>query len=337
MKLNKNILSHAEIDSLISGIDAFEDDELSLKSNPSPYSVTNQEPIDKFNFPYLDIVNQRFANYFNTSLSLFLRNSTEVVSCATKREKYSEFIDRFNEYASINVFTLKSLNGNGLIILDASLVSIIVDNLFGGGGHFQQTDTPIREFTQTEQRIIKRVLAIIFEAQKKAWDLIRNIDFELSRSETKSQFARITSPHETVISNTFYIKIGNVCSQMHLCIPVSVFNPIHDLLQNHVQNAPNLHINQNWTDSIKQQIKTTDIELSANLTIINSTLRDIKAVKTGDILDFEMPKTLFLTVNGLPIMECSFGQSNGKYALKIEKLLKNSLNAVKDTTDDQSI
>lgn len=335
MILNKNILSHSEIDSLISGIDAFEDDLLSLKSNENPYSVTNQEPIDKFNFPYLDIINQRFANYFNTSLSLFLRNSTEVVSGATKREKYSEFINRF-EYASINIFTLKSLNGNGLIILDASLVSIIVDNLFGGG-HFQQTDTPTREFTQTEQRIIKRVLAIIFDAQKKAWDLIRNIDFELSRSETKSQFARIASPHNIVISNTFYIKIGDFCSQMHLCIPVSVFNPIHDLLQNHVQNAPNLHINQNWTDSIKQQIKTTDIELSANLTTIDSTLRNIKAVKIGDILDFEMPKTLFLTINDLPIMECSLGQSNGKYALKIEKLLKNSLNAVKDTSDEQSI
>jgi|688.fasta_scaffold226543_2 flagellar motor switch protein FliM len=337
MNLNKNILSHAEIDSLTSGLDVFGDDNISLNTNATPYSVTNQEPIDKFNFPYLDIVNQRFANYFNTSLSLFLRNSTEVVSGATKREKYSEFIDRFNDYASINVFNLKSLNGNGLIILDANLVSIIVDNLFGGGGHFHQTDTPIREFTQTEQRIIKRVLNIIFEAQKKAWDLIRNIDFELNRSETKSQFARITSPHETVISNTFYIKIGNVCSQMHLCIPVSVFNPIHDLLQNHVQNLPNSDVNQNWTDSIKQQIKTTDIDLSANLITIETSLRHIKALKTGDVLDFDMPKTIYLTVNDLTIMECSFGQSNGKYALKIEKLLKNSLNAVKDTSDEQSI
>lgn len=337
MNSNKNTLSLAEIESLISGINAFEDQDISSKSNAHPYLVTNQEPIDKFNFPYLDIVNQRFANYFNTSLSLFLRNSTEVVSGATKREKYSDFIDRFNEYASINVFSLKSLNGNGLIILDSNLVSIVVDNLFGGDGHFQQTDTPTREFTQTEQRIIRRILNIIFEAQKKAWDLIRNIDFELTRSETKSQFARITSPHETVITNTFYIKIGNVCSQMHLCIPVSVFNPIHDLLQNHVQNAANIEISQNWTDTIKQQIKSADIELTANLTTINTSLRHIKAIKTGDVLDFEMPKTIFLTVNGLPIMECSFGQSNGKYALKIEKSLKNSLNAVKDTSNEQSI
>ncbi|MEY4210055.1 MAG: flagellar motor switch protein FliM [Pseudomonadota bacterium] len=337
MNLNKNILSLAEIESLVSGIDGNQDQKLSIKPNALPYSVTNQEPIDKFNFPYLDIVNQRFANYFNTSLSLFLRNSTEVVSGATKREKYSEFIDRFNEYASINVFSLKSLNGNGLIILDSSLVSIVVDHLFGGDGHFQQTDTPTREFTQTEQRIIKRVLNIIFEAQKKAWDLIRNIDFELTRTETKTQFARITSPHETVITNTFYIKISNVCSQMHLCIPVSVFNPIHDLLQNHVQNSANIENNQNWTNTIKQQIKSADIELTANLTTINTTLRHIKTIKTGDVLDFEMPKTISLTVNGLPIMECSFGQSNGKYALKIEKLLKNSLNVVKDSSNEQSI
>lgn len=336
MNLNKNELSIAEIESLVSGIETTEVKNSSPLSNYQPYSVTNEEPIDKFNFPYLDIVNQRFANFFNNSLSLFLRNSTEVVSGATKREKYSVFIDRFNEYASINVFSLKPLNGNGLIIFDSNFVSIVVDNLFGGDGHFHPKDTPTREFTQTEERIIKRILIIFFEAQKKAWDLIQNIDFELTRSETKSQFARITSPHETVITNTFYIKIGNICSQIHQCIPLSIFNPIHDLLQNHVHNSRDQNINQSWSDTIKQQIKSTDIELTANLTVINTTLRDIKLIQSGDVINFEMPKTIFLTVNDMPIIECSFGKSNGKYAIKITKLLKNSLSTEKDEFNEQS-
>ena len=97
MKLNKNILSHAEIDSLISGIDAFEDDELSLKSNPSPYSVTNQEPIDKFNFPYLYIVNQRFANYLILACRCFLETRQKWLAAQLKEKNTANsLIDLMN-------------------------------------------------------------------------------------------------------------------------------------------------------------------------------------------------------------------------------------------------
>jgi len=330
----QKLLSSAEISSLMTNLQGTPDSPNSAKADVKLYAVSNQEPIDKFNFPYIDIINQRFANFFNTSLAVFLRNSTEVISTQVKKEKYSDFIDRFNEYASINVFSLKPLSGNGLVILEASLVSALVDNLFGGKGHFQTADHQIREFTQTEQRIIRKFLNLVFEAQKKSWDLIRKVDFELTRSETKTQFARIASPHEMVITNTFYIKIGEVCSQMHLCIPVIAFNPIHDLLQNHVPNVLEGDLPNNWTESLKQQIKSADLELTANLATIQSTLRQLKELQPGDLLEFEMPEQIHLSVDGLAIMECSFGQAKGKYALKIEKLLKNSLQAIQDSSHE---
>jgi flagellar motor switch protein FliM len=54
---------------------------------------------------------------------------------------------------------MKPLRGTALIVLDPGLVFLLVDNLFGGDGRFH-TRVEGRDFTQTEQRIIHRILEI---------------------------------------------------------------------------------------------------------------------------------------------------------------------------------
>src|SRR3546814_8016743 len=48
-------------------------------------------------------------------------------------------------------------------------IFLMVDNLFGGDGRFH-TRVEGRDFTQTEHRIIQRILNIIFEAYSKSWE-----------------------------------------------------------------------------------------------------------------------------------------------------------------------
>jgi len=323
MKNTTEVLSPEEMDSLTYGFNNPKKGPV-FKSQIKPGMIGAQESIDRFSFPYLNTINQRFANFFNTNLSLLLTSNTEVVPRTITQEKYVDFIERYKNYASINVFTLKPLVGNGFLIIESALVSAIVDNLFGGG-KINLEDSESREFTQTELRIIKRLTDQALDAQKKAWDLIRKLDFNLVRSETNSQFARIASPNELVITTSFFVRIGKHCSQMHICIPNKVLEPIHDLLQNHVNPEYTDNNRTYWSKSLKNQIHSTDIDVVTNLATIRSTLRQIQSLKNGDIINFEMPKTVSSMVNGLPIMECTFGQSNGKYALKVKKIIRHNI------------
>ncbi len=57
---------------------------------------------------------------------------------------------------------MKPLRGTSLFVFDPNLVFFVVDNLFGGDGRFH-TRVEGRDFTQTEQRIISKLLNLVFE------------------------------------------------------------------------------------------------------------------------------------------------------------------------------
>jgi hypothetical protein len=78
-----------------------------------------------------------------------------------------------------------------------------------------------RDFTQTEHRIIQRILNIVFEAYSKSWEPIYPIEFEFIRSEMNTQFANIATPNEVVVAVTIAIELGQSAAK---CILHALFD-----------------------------------------------------------------------------------------------------------------
>jgi flagellar motor switch protein FliM len=198
----------------------------------------------------------------------------------------------------------------------------MVDNLFGGDGRFH-TRVEGRDFTQTEHRIIQRILNIVFEAYSKSWEPIYPIDFEFIRSEMNTQFANIATPNEVVVAVTFAIELGQISGEMHMCMPYSMIEPIKDLLTSSLQ-AENLEVDKRWIRLMRQQIQMAEVEIVADLGTAAISLRDIVDMKVGDIIPLNIPETIEAKVDGVPVMECAYGKFNGQYTLRVEKLLSTS-------------
>ena len=84
---------------------------------------------------------------------------------------------------------------------------LIVDNLFGSDGRYH-VRVEGRDFTPTEQRIIRRLLDVVFTECQKAWEPVHPIEFVYLRSEMNTQFANIATPTEVVVAMTFHIELG---------------------------------------------------------------------------------------------------------------------------------
>ena len=169
-----------------------------------------------------------------SACSNFLRRGVEISVGPVKVSKYSEFIRNLVVPTNLNLVQIKPLRGTALMIFNPDLVFLMVDNLFGGDGRFH-TRVEGRDFTQTEHRIIQRVLNIVFEAYAKSWEPIYPVEFEYIRSEMNTQFANIATPNEVVVSITFAIELGQVSGEMHICMPYSMIEPIKDLLTSSLQ------------------------------------------------------------------------------------------------------
>lgn len=317
----ENFLSQEEVDALLKGVTGDQDEALAPAdtSGVRPYNLATQERIVRGRMPTLEIINERFARLFRISLFNFLHRAAEVSIGPVRVSKYSEFIRNLVVPTNLNLVHMKPLRGTVLMVFDPSLVFLLVDNMFGGDGRFH-TRVEGREFTQTEHRIIQRILNIVFETYAKSWEPAYPIQFEYIRSEMNTQFANIATPNEVVVTTTFTIELGPVSGEMHFCTPYSTIEPIRDILTSSLQGET-LEMDKRWIRLLKQQIKTAEVELVANLGTAKLTFGDIMGMKVGDIIPITVPDPISATVDSVPVLECTYGQSNGQYALRIQKLI----------------
>ena len=142
-----------------------------------------------------------------------------------------------------------------------------------------------------------------------------------------TQFANIATPNEFVVATTFTLELGSVSGEMHFCMPYSMIEPIRDTLTSSLQGEA-LEVDKRWVRLMTQQIQIAEVEIVANLGTAKITLGEILNMKAGDVIPFSIPETVAATVDGVPVMDCSYGVFNGQYALRVEKLLTYQSNEV---------
>ncbi|GGY77049.1 flagellar motor switch protein FliM [Pseudoduganella plicata] len=324
-----NFLSQEEVDALLKGVNGDQDDVAAPEevAGVRTYNLATQERIVRGRMPTLEIINERFARLLRVGLFNFLRRSAEVSVGSVRVSKYSEFIRNLVVPTNLNLVHMKPLRGTALMVFDPGLVFLLVDNLFGGDGRFH-TRVEGRDFTATEQRIILRILDIVFEAYTKSWEPVFPVEFEYIRSEMNTQFANIATPNEVVVASTFTVELGSVSGQIHFCMPYSMIEPIRDALTSSLQGEA-LEVDKRWIRLMTQQIQIAEVELVARLGTAKVSFDEILNMRVGDVIPLNIPETIEATVDGVPVLDCTYGVLNGQYALKVEKLLANSDNLSK--------
>jgi flagellar motor switch protein FliM len=318
----EDFLSQQEVDALLKGVDddhsadAQEVDSSAVRD----YNLATQERIVRGRMATLEIINERFARLFRIGLFNLLRRTAEVSVGPVRICKYSEFSRNLVVPTNLNLVQMKPLRGTSLIVFDPGLVFLIVDNLYGGDGRFH-TRVEGRDFTLTEQRIIKKVLDIVFETYAKSWEPVYSIELEYLRSEMNTQFANIATPNEVIVATTFSVEIGSASGDIHFCFPYSTIEPIRDLLTSPLQGEA-LGVDKRWVRLMTQQIQSAEVELVANLGSISLSLNDFLNKKVGDVLTLPITQEVEATVENIPVMLCRYGLSNQQYALRVQKLLK---------------
>lgn len=320
----EDFLSQDEVDALLKGATGESDEaqEEEEKGGVRPYNIATQERIVRGRMPTYEIINERFARLLRIGLFNFMRRTVDIAVGPVKVIKFSEFVRNLVVPTNLNMVHMKPLRGTALFVFDPNLIFLIVDNLFGGDGRYH-TRVEGRDFTQTEQRIIQRLLNVVFEDYEKSWKSVYPVKFEYVRSEMNPQFATIATPNEVVVTVTFDIDMGNQGGELHVCIPYAMIEPIRDTLYSALQ-GDHLEVDKRWIKLLSQQVQGAEVELIANIGHTKVTFEQILSMQAGDIIPLEIPKTITAHVDGVPVMDCRYGIMNGHYALRVDALISPS-------------
>jgi flagellar motor switch protein FliM len=197
-------------------------------------------------------------------------------------------------------------------------VFAVIDALYGGSGKYH-TRIEGRDFSATEQRVIQRLVECIIVEYKKAWVGIYPVELEYQRSEMQPQFCNIATPSEVVVATSYTLEIGDTTGTVHICIPYSTLEPIRDVLYSAMQG--DAEPDRRWIRLLRTQIQSADVPVVAELATARATVEQLLSFKPGDFIELDLKKMIQAKVDGVPVFDCHYGTSNGKNAIKIDRLL----------------
>ncbi len=324
--MGENILSQDEVNALLRGIAGGE-----VETAPPPssaettgaksrdYNIASQERVIRGRMPTLDIVNERFARFFQVSLSSTLRKAAEFSPVSTEMIKFGEFIKKIALPSNINILRLEPMKRNFLFIIDARLVYLLVDHLFGGVGR-GHVKVEGRDFSPIENRITRNLLNQAMGDFEKAWAPVHHVATTYIRSEINPQFAAIVSPSEQVIALTYRLDIDGQGRPVYVCIPYSTVEPIKEKLYTGFQ-SDQYEVDHNWINRYRTQFNHVPVSIVAELGRGKAKLSEVLGWKIGDILplDRHMDDPIDLLVEKSVKFRARPGVSRHNRAVSIEE------------------
>ena len=319
----EQVLSQDEVDDLLRGVTGGTVDQTATpdtkpKDGLPAYDLGAPDRVVRSRMHTLEVINERFARGLRGALLNFMRRSPDISVGPIQIQQYGEFVRHLPVPANINMLHMKPLRGTALFVFDPKLVFLVVDNLFGSDGRYH-VRVEGRDFTRTEQRIIKRLLDLSLQCYGDAWKPVFPLDFDYVRAEMHGKLANIVAANEVVVNTTLQIEFGPVGGFLHVCIPYSMIEPNRNQLSNPIQDE--VEVDKRWVNQMSRQMQSADVELVANFVQMTSTIGKVLALEVGDVLPIELPTTVTASVDNIPVMDCTFGTSNDRYALRVQHMI----------------
>lgn len=318
---NHQILNQEEVDALLDGVDsgAVATEAKLPPGEARDYDFSSEMRIVRGRMPTLEMINERFARLFRTSMYNMLRRSPDITVGPVQMKKFGEYVHTLHLPTSLNLVRVAPLRGTGLIVLGPTLVFAMVDNFFGGNGRHAKIEG--RDFTATESRVIHMLLKRVFENLREAWANVAPIEIEYLSSEMNPHFANIVSPTEVVVVTSFHVDLEGGGGDLHVTLPYSMIEPLRDVLDSGIQ-SDRVEQDERWLYTLREEVEGAEVTLTTVLGRAHLSLAELVNMKPGDVIpcDFSGQATVF--AEDVPIFRGGFGVSRGQLAVKVDQLVR---------------
>lgn len=320
-----DILSQAEIDSLLSALQSGEVDAEAMREEEESRKIRNYDfrRPDKFSKDQLntiEVIYENFCRLFATVLSGTLRNRVIAQVASVDQVTYEEFVRSIPNPTILNIFSLPPLEGKGILEINPIISFSIIDRLFGGPGLSTVKGRPL---TEIEKSVMERISEKILYLFKEAWSSLLDLEAMLETIEINPQFSQIISPQEMVVIITINTQIGEIEGFVNICIPCLMLEPISSKLNTKFWfTSSERSLPDEKVESLKNIVETTAVPVSAYVGKSDVTIRDIMGLQVGDVIpldtnknkDYEIYVGSRLKFYGRP------GMLGNRLAVKITKL-----------------
>jgi flagellar motor switch protein FliM len=286
-----------------------------------PYLYHDEPGASRAWLTALEAINDRFARYLGAELMRDLRHAVEVTPPkAIRLAAHSEFARKLGPSNHVTLVGLRPLPGSMLVVVDAALVSWIVESRFGGNGRFPLAGKE-RGFSPFERRLFGRFVDQMADQLVRAWQPIARLEPVIERQEAAAQFAAAAGPGERLLVSPFDVRIGQGGGRLALCVPRGMLEPLRARLAGDTEPKP-AEPDPGWQNALTREVGRATLRLRVELVKLPMTLGELLALRPGAILDIDRPESVTVEANGTPLFRGRWGKHGRKIGIKVEESLQ---------------
>ena len=259
------------------------------------YDFYSPKKITKDKIKLLKGIYDNYSRIASSRLNGILRVSCELGVLAVEEQRFYEFSNALSDNDVFMIQTLKLPNGIKrppilLHINQAPMVSMI-DRMLGGDGIDMDEVDSNYSYTDIEIELYKKVMGYFASFTLDAWAGYIQMESEGTDLEENPSLFQEISLDETVAIILLSIVTGPVEGKVTVCIPRALLSEMFSIIDsrkhtNDLQEADEV----DGRNIILTKIKGSALTVKANMGNVGVSVRDVRDLKVGDIIDLGKPK-----------------------------------------------
>ncbi len=312
------ILTEDEVDTLLDGVETGEVD--TEEAAPAPDEVVafdfRQEhnilvsklpKLGKLNDKLIMALQKRFLDVYKTEV--------EVKLAFLHTARFHELRASLQKPSNMNILTVNPGQLPGLIVLDPKLLYILVDNYFGGSGDLAGRQ-PTTTFTNIELKMSEQFLSHLVREWETIWSDVLSMSLAITGREENPSLVQHIAPNEVMFQAVYQIGFSGHFGECHVVIPYSIIESVKEILGSEGPTEDPKSDAQ-WQARLAEEVGAANVGVSSSIEGLQLTLKELIELAPGDVVPLEMPETIALRVEDIPVYEGHFGAFDGKNAIKI--------------------
>ena len=322
------VLSQSQIDALLNAARSGEMDltASSEKTAEKKYRKYDFYSPRKFTKDRLKMLSGIFENYtriINSRINGLLHTTCDIQVESVEEQRYYEFSNALSEG---DVLSLASVTIDGeepmesppiLFHFTTTLMLSMMDRLMGGNGDLGGKISSGYSMTNLELRLYESMVKDMIQALGGSWENYIDLEFQFRRSESNPTLVQLIGLDETVVIVGISISFSNITGQMNICLPgmtlTNIFTKIASI------NQAGRSGREDNADEIMDILRTSDLEIVAELGKTTLQLQDIYYLHVGDVIDLghSAQEPVRLYVEGQPWFSGKMGLQNNNVGIKV--------------------
>ncbi|MDE6959042.1 flagellar motor switch protein FliM [Helicobacter apodemus] len=332
-----DILSQEEIDALLEVVDDDADETEETIEKPT---ISHQRQITLYDFKRPNRVSKeqlrafrgihdKMARALSSQISAIMRSIVEIQLHSVDQMTYGEFLMSLPSPTSFNVFSMKPLDGTGVLEINPSIAFSMIDRLLGGKGDPYEST---REFSDIELNLLDTILRQMMQTLKDAWGPITEIFPTVDVKESSPNVVQIVAQNEIVIMVVMEIIIGHSSGMMNLCYPVISLESILSRLASRDIMLSETSSKKSRNKELQALLGGAKVNVTAMLGETKLMVKEILDLEVNDIIRLDRPAddTVIINVDGREKFLASIGLHRYRKTIEIKEMIKTEKDQVKE-------